>query len=219
LRNTRREANAFHAKWNRESFQISVENNKETAMFTLFNHRISRALVAAILPMSMGLTMASNGIAETSPFDPQPNQLASEPQRLTMDNVAQMLQTLGIAFEKSDSGLTIKAKDKDGMTFSIVIVMGQSKEYIWFDCTLVKADQTNVQELLSMLTANQKYGIATFCVDAGYIELQMSVPNSGVTADQLRTQLKAYFDTLVGSKPLWNTQTPPPAQPTNPFGS
>lgn len=196
-------------------------------MFGPINRRIGRVLLASILPLSMSLTMAGNTLADSSPFEQPTQQPAPDSQRLTIDAVGQILQSFGLNPEKVDNGYIVKATDKDGMTFEVYVSLCQTQEYIWLSSNLIDINQANQQELLNMLVANEKYGVATFCSTGKYVALQMSIPNSGITVDEFRNELKAYFATLEDSKPLWNAPAvapapapaPAPSQPLNPFGS
>jgi hypothetical protein len=134
---------------------------------------------------------------------------------LTFAALGDQLKQLGLApsVENDVYVMKVKATTQDGneWTFPIAVSLSQDQSVIWITCKLA-AVTANVDMLASFLAANAQLGTAFFSIDdQKVLILEEPLNNLGVTPQVLGANLKAFFDRLKRSEPLYKALSIPPS--------
>jgi hypothetical protein len=136
---------------------------------------------------------------------------ASSGTALTYQTLGDMLQKMGVKVEAKDNCYTMNVKftTPDQIEWSIPFNFSLSTDgsVIWVLCGTSKVDPATpptVQSMYDLLAINDKLGTIFFSInDIHILTLQQPIANSGLTASSLNARLKAFFDILKKTEPLW----------------
>jgi len=198
-------------------------------MFTFLKSRSARAISAAVVSLNLGLGLASPTfahMAHTANADfglPAPDQGGE----LTFESLGAMLRSLNLSFnEVQDNGDTACQVNIPALNgnpaVTIMLAISPNKKYlnIWYVAgQLNQQDAPSQQVLLALLQANDKTAPSYIDIEGNVLVLRDNVRVTGVTADELMTQLKEFYGAIQKIHSVYSApaDNPSPAAPANPF--
>ncbi|MGD0388697.1 MAG: hypothetical protein ABSC42_07050 [Tepidisphaeraceae bacterium] len=125
---------------------------------------------------------------------------------LTMDQLGQMLQTIGGNPQLQNNVYIYSIKDSSGLTYPLGVSLSQDQKAIYFVVPMFTVDPqgwASQDSLLKLLSANSSICPASFGIVDQKLFLLLGIANMNVNQDILKQAISYVFDTVHKTQPLW----------------
>jgi hypothetical protein len=125
---------------------------------------------------------------------------------LTLEQLGQMLQSIGGNPQQQNGLYVYSVKDQSGLTYPLGVTLSQDQKAIYFVVPMFTVDPqgwASQDALLKLLAANSSICPASFGIVDQKLFLLLGIANTNVTQDVLKQAISYVFDTVHKTQPLW----------------